>query len=141
MVDSNLIRTDTSLIRMDIAFPETNGGFPVGNGVGDEFGGQDVPHGCLPDYHWTKCPHRKQGLFGDDFTDKRYACELTSRSDADGRGFGYDQCICSSDDYRRCLKYIFGEGMEKIRVGDSKLSALEDAHRNGKFILDGLGGG
>ena len=52
-----------------------------------------------------KCPLAKRGMFGDDWTDTRLACELTNRSDADGRGFGYDECNFKGNDYRECFSF------------------------------------
>jgi hypothetical protein len=120
-----------------------------------EFGGQDGNFNCLPDYHWTKCSHRKQGLFGDDFTDKRYACDLTSRQDADGKGFGYDECTCVDDDYRNCpifrgAKRVestcacideFKGFLEACNEEDRQEVRREEARRRLKFIEEGFRGG
>ncbi|MEI7719436.1 MAG: hypothetical protein WCI72_06200 [archaeon] len=56
-------------------------------------------------YGYQKCPSRKSGLFGDDWTDTRMACELTAGPDADGKGFGYDECKFCGNDYRVCSIY------------------------------------
>lgn len=73
-------------------------------GAGD-FGGQDIPFGCLPDCHFTKCPGRERGLGGDDWTDKGEWCKYSGRADADGRGWGYDLCDFGGEDYRQCSTY------------------------------------
>lgn len=56
-------------------------------------------------YGYQKCPNRKTGLFGDDWTDTRLACNLSGRADTDGKGFGYDECKFCGNDYRECPVY------------------------------------
>lgn len=80
-----------------------------------EFGGHDTNFNCLPDsvrrpkkdleYSVDKCPLAKRGMFGDDWTDTRLACELTNGADADGRGFGYSECNFKGSDYRECFSF------------------------------------
>lgn len=74
-------------------------------GVG-EFGGNSVGENfhCLPDYHFTKCPYRKQGLGGD--FDNEFWCKLTGRADADCRGWGYDKCNFCGDSYEECSLFL-----------------------------------
>lgn len=113
---------------------EVNGGFPVGNGVGDEFAGVDVPHGCLPDYHFTKCPYLPVNF------SNQLAC-----GQCDFMGEFYTGC--SSYQIRARISEVSSMGKEfaallKRQVDESALSALsEDARRNGKFVLEGLRGG
>jgi hypothetical protein len=81
-----------------------------------EFGGQDMPHGCLPDYHFTKCPGRKRGLGGDDWTDKTEWCKYSAGEDADGKGFGYDVCGFCGDNYKECAKFPKEQGELEEKV-------------------------
>jgi hypothetical protein len=110
------------------------------NGAG-EFGGRDSPmsEDVLKDlikgeFHFTKCPCRKSGLFGDDFTDSRLACELTALLDADGRGFGYDECNFLGEDYRQCPRY--SELSSRSGVSKSDYSIVGEFHKFGN--LEGL---
>jgi hypothetical protein len=79
----------------------------------DSFGGQDIPHGCLPDYHFTKCPGRERGLGGDDWTDKTEWCKYSGKVDADSKGFGYDACSFCGDSYRECPTFVSHQGLEQ----------------------------
>lgn len=64
------------------------------------------------------CPLAKRGMFGDDYTDTRLACELTNGPDADGRGFGYDECNFKGNDYREC--FSFRKYQEKTKIAGEK---------------------
>jgi hypothetical protein len=77
-----------------------------------EFGGRDENFNCLPDYHYTKCPSREQGLGGD--FDTQFWCKLTASPDADGRGFGYDLCTFCGNNFTECQRYV--TLFEKLKV-------------------------
>jgi len=103
-----------------------------------ESGGMDCPMSddILKDilngeFHFTKCPSRKPGLFGDDPLDVRHACELTYGSDADGRGFGYDECDYVGDDYRGCPRYSGAQS--SLNAVQETASAVSCCSIVGKF--------
>jgi hypothetical protein len=114
-----------------------------------EFAGMDSPmsEDVLKDllkgeFHFTKCPQRQSGLFGDDFTDSRLACKLSASPDADGRGFGYNECDFSGDDYRQCPRY--SEGMSRPdasgsrRVSRDYVSVAGEFHKLGNMEEGGV---
>ena len=69
-----------------------------------ECGGEDTSFHCLPDYHPSFCPKRKQGLLGD--ADETFSCELTGSPDAASRGWGYDPCDIDGDNYEICPRFL-----------------------------------
>jgi hypothetical protein len=91
-----------------------------------EFGGQDTNFNCGQtqspsslEFSVSNCPLAKRGMFGDDWTDTRLACELTNGPDADGRGFGYDECNFKGNDYRECFSFRQYQKKTKIE-GENK---------------------
>ncbi|MEI6731479.1 MAG: hypothetical protein WCK90_02230 [archaeon] len=74
-----------------------------------ECGGQDRNFHCLPDsVGRSACPCYQQGLKGDfDFS---YSCLARGGPDADMRGWGYDDCDLTGDNYTFCPRL---EAMEK----------------------------
>lgn len=81
----------------------------------DSFGGQDIPFGCLPDYHFTKCPQRVTGLQSESigYSDSNSYCKLTDGPDADHKGFGCDLCSFIGDNYQVCPTFVSHKGLEK----------------------------
>jgi hypothetical protein len=84
----------------------------------DSFGGQDIPYGCLPDYHFTKCPHRVTGLQSESigYSDPNSYCKLTDRPDADHKGFGCDLCSFIGDSYKDCPNFVAEEKRKSLEA-------------------------
>ena len=56
----------------------------------------------MAEEQYKTCPHREIGLNGD--ADNSFSCLLTGRPDADFKGWGYDKCSFSGQDYSKCSR-------------------------------------